>query len=112
MDKKQKERLDFESRNKLLTQVALRQATSNPVKMIGSVKVFFLKDDWQSEWLAQESSIYKPTNFQSLKDAIEDPSVKTIFIPENIYVPVSALSFLCAKASIEKIIFIQGDANA
>lgn len=111
MDPKQKERLDFTGRNKLLTKVALRQATSNPVKIFGTVKVFFLKDSWQAEWLRQEETIIKPTSFQSLKEAIEDPVVKTIYITDQIYVPVSALSFLCAKAPVEKIIFLEGEMN-
>lgn len=102
-------RLDFTRRGEMLTQLALKQATRNPVRVFGMVKVFFLQESWQADWLRQEDSIVKPENFNALKEAIENNQVKTIFITDDIYVPVSALAFLCAKAATEKIIFLEGE---
>ena len=104
-------RLDFTRRGEMLTQLALKQATRNPVRIFGMVKVFFLQESWQADWLRQEDSIIKPKNFNGLKDAIADNNAKTIFITDDIYVPVSALAFLCAKATTEKIIFLEGENN-
>ncbi len=111
-DTKKTDRLDFSARNKMLTQLALKHAVSNPMKQIGPVRAFFLKDGWQAEWLKQEDSIIQPTNFAELKTAIEDPMAKTIYITDQIFVPVSALQFLCEKAPVEKIIFLEGEGDA
>lgn len=112
VDTKKTDRLDFTQRNKMLTQLALKHAVSNPMKRINHVKVFFLKDGWQAEWLKQEESIVQPTNFSELKEVIEDVMTKTIYITDQIFVPVSALQFLCEKAPVEKIVFLEGEDNA
>ncbi len=106
---KQQSRVDLTQRNKVLTQLALKQATSNPVKVFGMVKVFFLQNDWQGDWLRQEESIVQPQSFNELKEAVEGNTVKTILITDALYVPVSALAFICAKATSEKIIFLENE---
>ncbi len=105
-------RLDFTERNRMLTQLALKHAVSNPMKRIGHVKVFFLKEGWQAEWLKQEESIVQPANFSDLKEVLEDTLTKTIYITDQIFVPVAALQFLCEKSPVEKILFLEGEDNA
>lgn len=95
----------------LLSKVARTQLTENSFlgEVFGS-HIFRVHTGWEAEQVQSERRVSRVTSATELRDAMENPDVATIYIPQQAALTMEMVTRVLEKSSLDKTLYWEQEA--
>lgn len=99
----------FEKIEELLTIIVRQQSDASHYEKIGSIRIFDVVKSPDTAILRHDRTIKKIFTMYDLRQALEDPTIKMIMVPDSAAVSRLAVSDICEYYRTTKTIFVEKD---